>query len=127
MDSKAPITVIIATYNEETNIKACIESVKWCQQIIIVDGSSTDKTVAIAEEAEAHVISRKKAPAEELRLEAISSITQPWFMLLDADERVSEELQQSIQSEIKSSHPQAAYYVLRRKLLFRASHAFASS
>ena len=53
---KPKISVAIATFNEEENIKDCLESVQWADEIVVVDGSSQDDTVAIAKKHGAQVI-----------------------------------------------------------------------
>ena len=45
-----PLTATIITFNEEKNIRDCLESVKWCSEIVVIDSGSTDRTVEIARE-----------------------------------------------------------------------------
>jgi glycosyltransferase involved in cell wall biosynthesis len=54
--SKTKISVTIRTYNEEKNIRECLESVSWADDIVVVDSNSTDRTVSIAREYTGRVI-----------------------------------------------------------------------
>ncbi|HRK62384.1 MAG TPA: glycosyltransferase family 2 protein [Candidatus Omnitrophota bacterium] len=108
------ITAVIATWNEEANIENCLKSVTWCDEIIVVDGSSSDKTAEIAKKYATQVIVTENAPAETQRLKALKNLKSAWFLLLDADERVSPELRHDIEAKIKNPTAVTAYYVVRR-------------
>lgn len=110
---KNPISVIIPTYNEERNIEDCLKSIEWADEIIVVDGGSADRTRAIALGFTAHVIVTDNAPAETQRLKGIQRARNPWFFLLDADERVTDELRNSIAAAVSDPAPVQAYRVLR--------------
>lgn len=112
--SKSPLSVIIPAFNEEKNIGDCLESVEWADEIIVVDGGSTDRTRQISSQYTPHVITTENAPAETQRLKGLQRIKNEWFFLLDADERVSEELHRQIEEVMGSSNAKTAYYVLRR-------------
>lgn len=111
---KIPLSVVIPAYNEGKNLGSCLESVSWAEEIIVVDGGSHDETVDIARNYDAVVLETDNAPAETQRLKALANISQPWFLLLDADERVSEGLKDQIQEVIQSRDSLKAYAVLRR-------------
>ena len=114
--SKTPVSIVIPTFNEEKNIEDCLKSASWAEEIIVVDGGSTDKTREIADRYTAQILVTENAPAETQRLKGLKRIKNEWFFLLDADERVSEKLQKQIQEAIGSPHPKSAYYVLRRNV-----------
>jgi glycosyltransferase involved in cell wall biosynthesis len=84
------LSVVINTYNEEKNIAACINSIKnIASEIVVCDMYSTDDTVRIAESLGATILLHKKEKVvEPARYAAISSATQPWILVLDADERM---------------------------------------
>jgi len=97
-NKRQTISVVLATFNEETNIKACLESVKgWVDEIIIVDEQSTDKTKEIAEGLGAKVYSE---PHEQIfhitKNKAINKAKSTWILQLDADERITEEMKKEI-------------------------------
>jgi len=111
---KIPLSVVVAAYNEERFIEKCLASVSWADEIIVVDGGSTDRTVTLVKRSAARLISSSNAPAETQRLKGLSEIGNDWFFLLDADERVSGALRDQISEVVRSSRPERAYYVLRR-------------
>src|ERR1051325_9908307 len=109
---KLPLTVIIPTFNEEKNIEACLKSVEWAEDILVIDGQSSDSTVPLAEKFQVRVIRTENALAETQRLKAVKQARHPWLLLLDADERVTENLRKSIEETIRRPSATAAYYVL---------------
>ncbi len=95
---KQTISVVLATFNEEANIKACLDSVKnWVNEMIIVDEQSTDKTKEIAESLGAKVFSE---PHEQIfhitKNKAINKAKCSWILQLDADERITPEMKKEI-------------------------------
>src|SRR6266567_7513603 len=92
------LTVALATFNEEGNLGDCLSSVKdIASEIVIVDGSSTDKTVAIAKEFGARVLVTDNPPIFHInKQKAIDMAKGEWILQLDADERVSPELAKEI-------------------------------
>lgn len=117
----AKISVAIATFNEEENIGPCLESVKWADEIVVVDGSSTDKTRELAKKYGAKVIETINRPMFHTNKNmAIDACQGEWILQLDADERVPSELAAEMrkiaQKPIKKSDPVA--YWLKRKNYF---------
>jgi glycosyltransferase involved in cell wall biosynthesis len=87
------ISAVINTRNEETNIRYCLESVKWCDEIIVVDMESEDRTVAIAREYTDKIYSHPKVLAFDIaRRFAVEKASCDWILLIDADELVPKEL-----------------------------------
>lgn len=97
------ISVIILTFNEEFYIADAIKSVEFANEIIVLDSFSTDATVQIATDLGAKVIKRKFDNYSNQRNYAIDYATGDWILFLDADERVSKELQIEILQSIKST------------------------
>jgi glycosyltransferase involved in cell wall biosynthesis len=99
--------VVLATYNEETNLPGCLDSVKdLADEIIIVDGSSTDKTVEIARKYNATVKITTNKPNFHINKQmAIDMATKDWILQLDGDEHVSPEEAKEI-GEILEKDPQ---------------------
>ena len=92
----APLSVIIITKNEAANIRACLESVAWADQIVVVDSGSNDETVQICRElgAQVHVHDWPGFGMQKNR--ALSYATHEWVFSIDADERVTPELQSQL-------------------------------
>ncbi len=92
------ISVVLATFNEEKNLKDCLESIKdITDDIVIVDGTSTDRTVEIAKRYNARIVITKNHPIFHInKQKAIDLAKHEWILQLDADERVSKELAKEI-------------------------------
>lgn len=107
------ISAVILTGNEEENIRECLKSVSWCDEILVIDDESTDKTVLIAEEFGTKVI---KHPLNDdfgqQRNFGLSQAKGDWILFVDADERVSGELRDEIKEKILLSNINGFY--LRR-------------
>jgi glycosyltransferase involved in cell wall biosynthesis len=87
------ISAIILTKNEEKNIGACLDSVSWCDERIVIDDHSTDKTVDIAKEKGAKVFSRfMENDFSDQRNFGLEKAEGEWVFFIDADERVSSAL-----------------------------------
>jgi glycosyltransferase involved in cell wall biosynthesis len=111
------VSVIIATRNETSNIAACMDSVRWADEIIVADHGSIDDTRAQAEAAGATVITVADAPTiGALRNAAIARATHHWIFVVDADERGTSELEHAIRDVI--SRPGAAAYRVPRRNFF---------
>lgn len=102
------ISVVLATYNEAKNIKRCLDSVKdWADEIVIVDGQSTDNTQELAESLGARVISTTNKPIFHINKQMAMDEAQGQLVLqLDADEEVDEHLA----SFIKKTHKKLINY-----------------
>ncbi len=108
--SRAPLTVIVHTRNEERNIEACLASVKdWADEIIVMDMESTDRTVEIArrytDKVFSHPLIRDFDAARNVSAEYASH---EWILYLDADERMTPKLAQAITQFIQQAPPEVA-------------------
>lgn len=92
------ISVIIITKNESKNIKSCLESVIWADEIIVVDSESTDDTIKIAKEFTDKVFVHKWKGYAPQKSYALSLANNEWVLSLDADERIKNELADEIVS-----------------------------
>lgn len=102
------LSVIIITCNEQANIRACIESVGFANEVIVLDSGSTDDTVALAKAAGAVVHVRQDWPGfGPQKNRALALAQHPWVLSLDADERVSPALANEILHAIKGQSNQA--------------------
>lgn len=90
------LSVIITTYNEEHNIEGVLQSVRWADDILIVDSFSTDRTLELARKFQVRILQRAyQGPADQKNW-AIPQARNEWVLLLDADERVTPTLQKEI-------------------------------
>jgi len=98
----AKLSVVILTKNEEACIAECLESVKWADEIIVVDDESTDKTVEIVKKYNCKILFRKMDIEGRHRNWAYAQAKNPWVLSLDADEIVMPELKTAIEQAIVS-------------------------
>ena len=101
------LSVIIIAKNEEMNIRRCLESVSFADEIIVLDSGSTDATVAVAEEYTSKVFSTDWQGYGIQKQRALSRATGDWVLNLDADESLSLSLQKEIQSVITDNKADA--------------------
>lgn len=116
----ASVSLILSTFNEEKNIRSCIESAKSIvDEIIVVDGTSTDRTVEIVKEYGAKVTITNNPPIFLInRQKAMDQATKDWLLQLDADEHATPELLQEIKQLISSDKSDGVngYYIPRKNL-----------
>lgn len=105
-------SVIVITYNEEENIAGCMESVKWADEIIVVDSGSSDNTVAIAKRYTDKVIHNDWQGYAAQKSFALGQAVNEWVLSLDADERATEELSDEIRNAALTDAD--GYYIKRR-------------
>lgn len=110
------ISILILSLNEEINIKDCIGSVSWSDDIVIFDSFSTDNTTSIAEEMGARVVKRKFDNWASHQNWAVENIDfkHPWVFYIDADERCTPDLAEEIKRVVTSGNDLAAYRVRRK-------------
>ena len=109
-----PLTAIITCHNEEDNILAVLDSLSFCNEIIVVDSFSTDGTPELVRQTPARLLQREyKSPADQKNW-AIPQATHEWILLLDADERVTNALREEIRGLLSADNiPNHAYWVRR--------------
>jgi (heptosyl)LPS beta-1,4-glucosyltransferase len=107
------VTAVIAAHDESANIEACIASVEWAGEVIVVENDSVDDTVALATAAGATVISPPFTTIGASRNQAIVRAKTPWIFVLDADERCTPELAEEIQTTIRQTD-HTAFRIPRR-------------
>lgn len=96
MMQKQKLTVLAPTFNEEKNIRPCLESVKWADEIFVVDSFSTDRTVEIAREFTDRVVQHEYVNSAAQKNWAIPQAAHPWVLIVDSDERVTPGLRDEI-------------------------------
>lgn len=108
-----PVSVIIATRNEEKNLPRCLESLNCVEEVYVVDSQSSDATVAIAEAYHAKVVQfHYKGGWPKKRQWALDHlpVVADWVLLLDADEALTPEIRREIECAI-SKHDFNGYYI----------------
>jgi glycosyltransferase involved in cell wall biosynthesis len=110
------VSVLLLTLNEEINLGACLDSLAWCDDIVVLDSLSTDATVAIAHRRGARVVTRAFDNWAAHQNWAVRSIEfrHPWVLYLDADERCPDELRDEVRRRTTAAAPEAAFRVRRK-------------
>ncbi len=108
------LSVAIITHNEEANLPRTLASVRWADQIVVVDTHSTDKTAVLAQAAGAQVFSEDWKGFAAQKNSAIAHCSSDWVLSLDSDEEVTPELAAEIQALLSSAPAADAYAVPRR-------------
>lgn len=112
----ATFSVVLATFNEEKNLPDCLDSVRQlADEIIVVDGTSNDKTVEVAKKYGAKVAVTDNPPVFHInKQKAIDLATKDWVFQLDADERVTPELAREIKSVVSHKPSVIGYWIPRK-------------
>lgn len=113
------ISVVVSAYNEEKKLKACLDSVQWADEIVVVDNDSTDKTREVAKKFTKRVYHQKNDPANiDLQKNfAIEKATGDWILILDADEEVTPELATEIRN-LEDDKLINGYWIPRKNICF---------
>ncbi len=114
-----PLSIALITKNEEMNIKTCLQSVIFARQVVIVDSGSTDKTLEIAEKFGCDIYREDWHGFGAQKQLAIGRCTQPWILVLDADERIPPETAAVIKNIVTSPDTDVAGFTFPRKNYFQ--------
>jgi glycosyltransferase involved in cell wall biosynthesis len=113
------ISVLILTFNEELNLPACLAGLKWCNDLIVFDSFSTDRTVEIAQAAGARVVQRRFDTEKAHRTAAVQlDFKYPWVYNPDADEVTTPELRGEMLRLVADPARQEVAYRVRFKTMF---------
>ncbi|MBN2468844.1 MAG: glycosyltransferase family 2 protein, partial [Deltaproteobacteria bacterium] len=96
------ISACIIVRNEEKNIRDCLESVKWADEIVVVDAFSEDGTVSICKEYTDRVFEREWTGFYDQVSFVVAAARNPWILYIEADERISPELYEEIRREFSA-------------------------
>lgn len=123
MNARHDICAVVLTLNEEVNIERCLDSLDWCDDLVVLDSDSTDKTVAIAERMGARVyVHRPEGPyrISDQRNWALDhcEVTAKWVLFIDADEAVPPKLAERIRLVCSDEASDIDAYQLTPKYLF---------
>lgn len=111
---RAKLTALLPAGNEEKNIAACIDSVAFADEIlVVVDAASTDQTEAIAREKGARVLVHEYVNSAAQKNWAIPQASHPWVLIVDSDERVTPELKEDILNVLQNNGPADGYSMNR--------------
>ena len=108
------ISICIICFNEEKNIRRCLESATWADEIIVVDSMSQDKTVEIAREYTDKLYQKAWPGYVDQKNFAISKTNGKWILSVDADEEITATLRDEILGEIKKADAKDGYRIPRR-------------
>jgi glycosyltransferase involved in cell wall biosynthesis len=115
---RRPVSVCIITKDEEANLPDCLASVKWADEVVVVDSRSTDRTREIAAAAGAKVVERDFAGHIEQKNFAVDQAKHDWVLCIDADERLTPELTASVQRALEEPGEHAGFEFARRTFHF---------
>ncbi|MFA0962556.1 glycosyltransferase family 2 protein [Roseivirga sp. BDSF3-8] len=108
------ITAIIPTFNEAVHIEEAIKSVRWADEVIVVDSFSTDGTVDLARPLADRVLEHEYVNSATQKNWTIPQAKHEWIFLLDADERVPEKLQKEVQGILERGTDKSAFWIGRQ-------------
>src|SRR5262245_40337448 len=107
------LTALVPTFNEEAVIRDCLESLRWADEVFVVDSFSQDRTVEIERQYGSRVVQHAYVNSAAQKNWAIPQSGYLWVLLVDADERVTPELREEIR-EILEKGPRHSGYWIRR-------------
>jgi glycosyltransferase involved in cell wall biosynthesis len=113
--ARPPVSGVVTCFNEERHIRACLESLAWCDEIVVLDSFSTDRTPEIARSfPRVRFLERSYYGAAAAKNFALDQTRHDWAFILDADERCTPELQREIEALLAAQPAHGAYMVKRR-------------
>ena len=108
-----PLSVVVPTFNEEANLRDCLASVRFADEVLVVDSFSTDGTIEIARAMADRVLIHEYVDSASQKNWALPQTKHPWALLVDADERVTPELREEIRRILRDG-PKSTAYEIRR-------------
>lgn len=112
------LSAVITTFNNARTLDFCLKSVHWADELLILDSYSTDETLEIAKNYNAHIVQHKFLGYGAQKQMAVDQASHKWVVLLDADEALSPELQQEIQDLLQTTPTKAGYVIPRLEQAF---------
>lgn len=115
-----PLTVVVLAKNEEHNIERCLRSVDWCDELVVVDDFSSDRTAQIAIAMGARVLQRQFDNFAEQRNWALreGKLRNEWVLMLDADEVATDGFRSEIERTLAATAPDVSAFSICRKTMF---------
>jgi glycosyltransferase involved in cell wall biosynthesis len=116
--ARPPVSGVVTCFNEERHLRACLESLAWCDEIVVLDSHSTDRTPEIARSfPRVRFLERTYYGAAAAKNFALDQTRHEWAFILDADERCTPQLQAEIET-LLASHPTPGAWAVRRRCYF---------
>ena len=112
------LSACVITYNEEDHIRDCLESLRWADEIVVVDSGSNDRTRQISREFTDRVIVRPWTGHIQQKNTAVEEARGDWILSLDADERCSPELAEEVRRAIRDNGRGKVAYEVPRRLFY---------
>ena len=113
-EGHSKVSAVVIAYNDEPNMHACLKSLTWADELIVVDSFSTDATTRISQEYTDKVYQHEFHGFGKLRNEAMAHATHDWVFSLDTDERANEAIHDEIRRKLAEGPKEDAYLVPRR-------------
>jgi hypothetical protein len=112
------VSAVVTTFNEEHNVGDCIESLLWCDEVVLVDSFSTDRTAEVAHSYEkVRLLQRRYMGSASQKNWAMDQTRYEWILILDADERCTPALRDEI-TNLLASGPTVEAYTIKRQVYF---------
>lgn len=110
---REPLSVLVPMKNEAGNAKDCLESVRWADEVVVVDSGSVDGTLAVARSIADRVLEHEYVNSAAQKNWALPRLTHRWVLIVDADERVTPALRAEIESVLASPERADGYWIGR--------------
>ncbi len=110
---REPLSVLVPTRNEGTNIRACLDSVRWAEEVVVVDSGSADQTVSIARSIADRVLDHEYVNSAAQKNWALPQLRHRWVLIVDADERVTPALRAEIEQVLADPRRADGYWIRR--------------
>lgn len=114
MAEREKISILVTSFNEERNIRECLESCRWADELVLIDSFSTDRTREIGAEIADRVIEHEYVNAATQRNWGIPQMAHPWVMIVDSDERVTPKLRDEVLELLAGDPDCDGYYIYRQ-------------
>ncbi len=115
---KPRISAAVICRDEERNIEDCLRSVSWCDDIVVVDSGSSDRTVELARKHASRVIHQDWLGYVAQKNVALEQASGDWVICIDADERCTPELREAVEREAPGADPSLAGFEVRRHVMY---------
>ena len=110
---REPLSVLVPTRDEEANLRGCLESVRWAEEVVVVDSGSRDGTLPIARAIAARVLEHEYVNSAAQKNWALPQLTHRWVLIVDADERVAPALRAEIERVLGDPGRADGYWIHR--------------
>jgi glycosyltransferase involved in cell wall biosynthesis len=110
---REPLSVLVPTKNEIANVRACLDSVRWADEVVVVDSGSTDGTLEAARAVADRVLEHEYVNSAAQKNWALPQLTHRWALVVDADERVTPALRDEIERILDDGARLDGYWIRR--------------